>query len=135
MNYAAHAYMKTKVTTTSQAHLVLMLFDGAISYLEQSKEKIATREYAQKGILISKAMDVIAELDCSLNGEKGGEIAQNLHNLYFYCNTRLLTANMNMDSEIVGEVITILSKLRSAFAEAAHGNPSQHRETLRPSGF
>jgi flagellar secretion chaperone FliS len=118
MHNAAQAYMKTKVTTTSQGHIVLMLFDGAITSLERSKEKIAAKDYAQKGILISKAMDIIAELDSSLNGQKGGELAQNLHSLYIYCSTRLLAANMNMDAAIVEEIISILSGLRSAFAQA-----------------
>jgi flagellar secretion chaperone FliS len=117
MQSAAQAYLKTKVTTTSPAHIVLMLFDGAITALERSKEKIAARDYAQKGILISRAMDIIAELDGSLNGQKGGELAQNLHSLYVYCNTRLLAANMNMDSAIVDEIISILSELRSAFSQ------------------
>ena len=116
MQHAAQAYLKTKVTTTSQGQLVILLYDGAITALEQAKERIAHKDYARKGLLISKAMDVISELDCSLNGQKGGEIAQNLHNLYFYCSTRLLAANMNMDTTVIDEVISILSGLRSAFA-------------------
>jgi len=60
-------------------------------------------------------MDIIGELDGSLNAEKGGEVAKNLHQLYFYCNTRLLRANMDLNTELVDEVIRILSSLREAF--------------------
>jgi flagellar secretion chaperone FliS len=139
MQNAAQAYLKTKISTTSQGHIVLMLYDGAITSLGRAKEKIAVKDYAQKGILISKAMDIIAELDCSLNGQKGGELAQNLHSLYFYCSTRLLTANLNMDLVIVDEVISILSQLRSAFAaisgsESLPSSPPQHKEFRRTEG-
>lgn len=117
MHKAANAYMKTHVTTTTPGHLVVMLYDGAITFLEQAKEEIQSKNYAKKGILISQALDIIAELDSSLNTEKGGEIAQNLHRLYMYCNTRLLQANLKMDTGLVDEVIGILSSFRSAFSE------------------
>lgn len=117
MHKAASAYMQTHVTTTTPGHIVVMLYDGAITFLEQAKEEIAARNFARKGILISQALDIIAELDGSLNNEKGGELAQNLHRLYMYCNTRLLRANLKMDTAIIDEVIGILSSFRSAFAE------------------
>lgn len=112
---AAKAYFKTQISTTTQADLLIMLYDGAIKFLTQAKERMAARDYAQKGILISKALDVIGELDGSLNAEKGGEVARNLHQLYFYCNTRLLRANLEMNTELVDETIRILSALRDAF--------------------
>jgi flagellar protein FliS len=115
--------MQTHVTTTTPGHIVVMLYDGAITFLEQAKEEIAARNYARKGILISQALDIIAELDGSLNNEKGGELAQNLHRLYMYCNTRLLRANLKMDTAIIDEVIGILSSFRSAFAEISRTQP------------
>jgi flagellar protein FliS len=122
---AANAYMQTKVTTTTPGHLVVLLYDGAITFLEQSKEEILAKNYAKKGILISQALDIIAELDGSLNTDKGGEIAQNLHKLYMYCNTRLLQANLKMDTGIVDEVIGILSAFRSAFSEISNNQAYQ----------
>jgi flagellar protein FliS len=120
---AANAYMQTHVTTTTPGHLVVMLYDGAITFLEQAKEEIAAKNFAKKGILISQALDIIAELDGSLNNDKGGELAQNLHRLYVYCNTRLLRANLKMDTAIIDEVIGILSAFRSAFAEISRTQP------------
>ncbi|GAU07575.1 flagellar export chaperone FliS [Desulfoplanes formicivorans] len=118
---AAQAYLKTQVTTTSQEELVIMLYDAAIKFLNRAKIKIKERDMAQKGILISKALDIIAELDGSLNVKQGGELAKNLHTMYFYCNTRLLKANIELNTEIIDEVIHILSQFRSAFAEILPG--------------
>ena len=127
MQRAANAYMQTQVTTTTPGHLVVMLYDGAITFLEQAKQEIEVRNYAKKGILISQALDIISELDGSLNTERGGEIAQNLHKLYMYCSTRLLQANLKMDITLINEVIGILSSFRSAFSEIsktqAHPSP------------
>lgn len=123
MHKAANAYRQTQITTTTPGHLVVLLYDGAITFLEQAKLRIVEKNYAQKGILISQALDVIAELDGSLNTERGGEIAQNLHKLYMYCNSRLLQANLKMDETIIDEVIGILDSFRSAFAEIATPQP------------
>jgi flagellar protein FliS len=120
---AAKAYFQTQVTTTTQGDLLILLYDGAIKYLNQAKASMAQRDYAGKGMLISRAMDVISELDESLNPEKGGELAANLHQLYFYCNTRLLRANLEMKPEKIDEVIRILDSLRDAFSRIKNTAP------------
>lgn len=118
MQTAAKAYLKTQVNTTSQGDILILLYDGAIKFLGQAKEKIAARDYAQKGILISRALDILAELQSSLNAQKGGELADNLQKLYFICSTKLLQANLKMDTAIIDEVMRILTGLRDAFRAA-----------------
>ena len=117
MQKAAQAYIQTQVTTTSQGDVLILLFDGAIKFLKQAKERMAAKDYAQKGILISKALDVIAELQGSLNMQKGGELAENLNRLYFMCSTKLLTANLKMNVDLLDEVTNMLSGVRDAFAQ------------------
>lgn len=117
MHHAAQAYFQTQVSTTSQGQLLIMLYDGGIKFLTQAKEKIAEKDVKTKGILISRALDVINELDGSLNMDKGGSLAENLHQLYFFCSTRLLLANLRMDPKLIDEVISIFTGLRSAYAE------------------
>jgi flagellar protein FliS len=114
---AAKAYLVTQVSTSSQGDLLLMLYDTAIKHLHQSIEKMQAKDMAGKGVLISKAINIISELPESLNKERGGDISKNLFQLYFYCNTKLLTANLKMKPEMVEEVIAILSGLRQAFAQ------------------
>lgn len=117
MQHAAKAYLETQVTTTSQGQLLVMLYDGAVKFLVQAKERMAAKDYAGKGNLISKALDIINELDSTLNTEKGGELAGNLHQLYFYCSKRLFMANSKMEQAPIDEVIKILGGLRSAYAQ------------------
>lgn len=118
MQTAARAYLKTQVNTTSQGDILILLYDGALKFLGQAKEKIAARDYAQKGILISRALDILSELQSSLNAQKGGELADNLQKLYFLCSTKLLQANLKMDVAIIDEVMRILTGLRDAFRAA-----------------
>ena len=117
MQKASVAYMQTQITTTNQGELLLMLYAGAIKFLLQAREEIEKKNYAEKGMLISKAMDIIAELDGSLNMEKGGELSKNLHQLYMFCNSHLLKASIKMSGKMVDEVVNILEGLRSAYAQ------------------
>ncbi len=119
MQRAAHAYLQTQVTTTSPGDILILLYDGAIKFLNRAKEGLAANDMAAKGIAISKTLDIINELDSTLNLDKGGELAANLHNLYFFCNSRLVMANLKKDAKMIDEVIKILAGLRSAYAEIA----------------
>lgn len=117
MQRAAHAYLQTQVTTTSPGNILILLYDGAVKFLNRAKEGLAANDMAAKGIAISKALDIINELDSTLNLDKGGDLAANLHNLYFFCNSRLVMANLKKDAKMIDEVIKILTGLRSAYAE------------------
>jgi len=114
---AAQAYIQTQVTTTTQGDLLIMLFDACIKFLKRAKEEIAARDYAKKGVLISKALDIIAELQSSLNPQKGGDLANNLSRLYLLCSSKLLMANLHMDQKQIDQVIDMLSGVRDAFAQ------------------
>ena len=137
MQSAARTYFQTQVTTTTQGDLLIMLFDAALKFLRQAKEKIAEKNYAQKGILISKALDILSELQGSLNAQKGGDLADRLQKLYFFCSTRLLAANLKLDVTKIDEVMHIMEGLRDAFNEAngqvatkvvpTSSTPSAHR--------
>ena len=117
MNKAAQAYFQTKVGTTDQGQLLLMLYDGALTFIQQARTKMMANDYAGKGILISKVIDIINELSASLNMDKGGSLAVNLNNLYLLCTARLLRANLKMDLESLDSVESILTGLRGAYAQ------------------
>jgi len=125
MQNATKAYISTQVTTTNQADILILLYDGAIKFLAQAREAIGRKDMKEKGQLLGKASDVINELQSSLNKEKGGEIAENLSRLYFYCNSRLLMANLKLDVEAIDQVVNILKGLRSAYAEIRDVVPTQ----------
>lgn len=113
----AKAYVSTQVTTTTQGDLLIMLYDAAIKFLNQAKVEMDNRDYAKKGILISRAIDIIAELSSSLNKEKGGALASNLNAIYLFSTTQLAKANLRMDKSMIDEVIGLLTPIREAYAQ------------------
>jgi len=121
MTNPARAYLTTQVETTTQGELLIMLYDAAIKFLKRAKIEIDNKDYAKKGIYISKAMAIIHELAESLNKDKGGDITPKLSQLYMFCTSQLLKANIRMDKKMIDDVIRILDGLRSAYAQIIPG--------------
>ena len=110
-------YAATQVATADRLQLVVMLYEGAISFLRQAHEKMALKDVAGKGLYLGKALDIIAELNASLNFQEGREVAANLFHLYNFMTAHLTRANINWDREAVDEVLVMLGQLKEAWEE------------------
>jgi flagellar protein FliS len=115
MNHTISSYQKVQVETTDSLKLVVMLYEGAINFLEQAKLRLSQNQVADKGILINKVVAIISELQESLNLDGGGEVASRLDSLYTYLVNRLMEANINNDSSALSEVANHLRTLSQAW--------------------
>ena len=109
------SYRKTDIFTSDPVKLVITCYEGAIESLKLAKEKMEEEDYEKKGKAIIKAQNIIDELLCSLDFEKGGVIASNLSNLYNYMLRRILIGDVNKDMRAIDEVIGLLDELLSAW--------------------
>lgn len=108
-------YKQVEINTASQNRLVVMLYDGAIKFLEEackSMDKIHGTEEVHNNIV--KAQEIIYELLSSLNYE-AGEIANRLASIYTYMNQKLTEGNISKTKPPVLEVIKYLKELKSAW--------------------
>ncbi len=108
-------YKQTQITTANQGKLIVMLYDGAIKFLNIALDNMSPKTYDVVNNNIIKAQDIITELLLSLNMDDGGEISQNLFNLYMYFKRQLLEANIRKDAEIINHVLKLLKELREAW--------------------
>ncbi|HNX24011.1 MAG TPA: flagellar export chaperone FliS [Spirochaetota bacterium] len=108
-------YKQTQITTANQGKLIVMLYDGAIKFLNIALDNMSPKTYDVVNNNIIKAQDIITELLLSLNMDEGGEISQNLFNLYMYFKRQLLEANIKKDAEIINHVLKLLKELREAW--------------------
>ena len=122
-------YRMTNVMTADPNRLVLMCYEGAIDNLKIVKQGLIEKDYERKGNAIKKAQDIIEELLCSLNFEKGGDVAKGLDSLYNYMLRRLLDADIKRDIKAIDEVIGILDELKSAWEEIFN---KQDKEGIKP---
>ncbi len=101
----------------SDAHgLICLLFNGALDHLLAAGGYIERKEIQEKAIRISKAIAILDGLRSSLNIVEGGEIAQNLDDLYDYMQRRLVVANADDDASIITEVMDLLREIQEAWS-------------------
>jgi flagellar protein FliS len=108
-------YLATQVNTADRLQLVVMLYEGAIGFLQQAKACLAAKDASGKGRYLGKALDIIAELSASLNFAEGGEVAANLFRLYSFLTRHLTQANLTGDARAVDEVIEMLASLKECW--------------------
>lgn len=95
--------------------LIQMLMEGALDKLSIAKGCIERDDVAGKGSHISWAISIIDGLRMSLDKDAGGEIANNLDDLYDYMGRRLLQANLNNDIAMLNEVSSLIREIKSAW--------------------
>ena len=120
-NSGVQMYRKTNVVTADPKRLVLMCYEGAIDSLKIGKQKIAEKDYEEKGKNIAKARDIISEMKSSLNFEEGGTIASNLDSLYNYMLRRIIEADLANNVQAMDDVIGMLEDLKSAWEDIFYG--------------
>jgi flagellar protein FliS len=101
----------------SGARLVATFYDEAIAALEDAIEAIAAGDIERRFNSVVVATGLIAELAKALDEEAGGEIAQNLGQLYIFIMTQLPLININNDPNPARNAIRLLTPLRDAWDE------------------
>lgn len=108
-------YQQNAVATQSPGRIIVLLYDGAVKFLTQAIAEIKAGNTNEKGVLINKAIEIIIELNLSLNLETGGEVGENLRSLYNFMAEQLNKANASQDTRAITEVISLLSELNEAW--------------------
>lgn len=116
--FGAKAYHKTAVETASKEKILLMLYESCIRHLKKCESAMEQKNYAEKGVALGKAQDIINELSNSLNFEIGGEISRQLEALYLHLFKETTKANMENDPKKIAHCIKIMETLYSGWKEA-----------------
>lgn len=117
----ANSYKHSSLETASPGRLILMLYDGALRFMDQAikgfdiKGKRASYEEVNNNIV--RAIAIIAELRASLNHEVGGEFSVTMSNLYDYMEGQLSLGNVKKEVSLVEEARKHLQEIRDSWAE------------------
>lgn len=137
-NQAYSAYQKTNITTASQGHLIVLLYEAAVKNLKNALScfeedgKIHVDSIEKFSNCIQKTQAIISELQVSLDMEKGGEISKNLMSLYIFFNSELLDATFKHDKKKIENIHTMMSDLLSAWRTAAASTANAPAQETHP---
>jgi flagellar secretion chaperone FliS len=123
----AEAYRRTEAQSSSPLELVVRLYDGAIRFVIEARDAIARKDVRARTTAVTRALDIIAELQNTLNMKEGGDIARELDRLYTYMSTRLLDVTARADDGAAAEVQKLLGTLRDSWSQLATGSATVQR--------
>jgi len=116
---AIASYGDVKVTTgvssANGVQLIQMLFDGLLESLAATKGHIQNGAIVEKGKSIARASRIVIGLQGALDFERGGDLANNLNELYGYVTRRLLHVNARNDLDALEEIFGLMNEIRSAW--------------------
>jgi flagellar protein FliS len=109
-------YRSNIVFTATKEELTLMLYDGALKFCNQAIVALENKDYGKTHELIVKVENIVREFQITLDMKY--EISTQLNLIYDYLYTRLVSANMGKDMDILVEVRDHLRSLRDTWKEA-----------------
>ena len=114
-------YQENRIEGASQGEMIILLYEGAIRFMNQGIAYIENREIEQANHVIIKAQRIVNELQITLNFDLGGEIAENLFRLYDFCMQQLLDANVKKEVLGLQNSIEIFEDLLGTWREIIQG--------------
>jgi flagellar protein FliS len=114
---AAQAYRRVESESRSPLELVVMMYDGALRFLEEASDAVERGDLRGRAHAISRVLAIIGELQNTLDIEKGGAIADQLDDLYTYLTSRLLDVALKQDVTAIEEARKLLTPIRDAWSQ------------------
>lgn len=113
-------YKNNKVMGASGPELTLMLYDGAIKFLNIADVAIEKKDVQKAHLNIIKTEKIIDYLRNTLDMKY--PVAQDFENMYSYIARRLVEANLGKDREIIEELNGHLHAIRDNWIEVMKRN-------------
>lgn len=116
---ALSTYRQTHVQSRTPLELVVMLYDGALTFLARARDAVDRGDISARCEASNRALAIIGELKSTLNLERGGEVARQLDEIYGYVNGCILRAASENTVAPLDDARRVLTTLRDAWATVA----------------
>ena len=93
-------YQTSNITTATPEKLMIMLFDGAIQFLQKAKAAIEEKNLAERSLNIEAARKIVRELMRTIDLENGNDVSKSLFKLYNKMAMKLIKANVSRNAEL-----------------------------------
>lgn len=124
-------YSKMATTESDPIKQLVLLYDGAIKFLNLSATDIENKDLEAKAEHSNRALDIIFYLQSILDFERGGNVAQSLDNLYQSITVLVLRASRELDAKLMIRAADLLVPVRDAWQINAQKN-SQNLQNTSP---
>lgn len=125
---ALAGYGKIANAETNPILQIVMLYDGAIKFLNLAAADIEAKDFAAKAEHSNRALEIICYLQSILDFERGGEAAPALEKLYQSVIVTAFRAGANLDANRMRKAAELLVPVREAWEINARNAVAQATE-------
>lgn len=111
-------YQASNVNTATPEKLMIMMFDGALQFLQKAKIAIAEGKLQERSQNIDGARKILRELMRTIDLENGNDVSKQLFKLYNKMAMNLIKANVQRNATLVDSVIEDITNIRWGFQKA-----------------
>ena len=117
MDGKVKAYQTTDTLGKSQLDLIIKVYDGAMTAYKQAGVAFEKEDFSKGREELDKAKKFVTHLYTTLDMEKGGDIAQQLSQLYAFVVNQTNIIDATKDLKQIDDIIGILDNLRQGWVE------------------
>ncbi|MFK8138285.1 MAG: flagellar export chaperone FliS [Bdellovibrionales bacterium] len=116
--YGSKKYKDTSIQSASREKILLLLYEGAIKFTKRAILAVEKGDIAERGTNIGRAYDIVLELNNTLDHNVGGELSEQLEQLYMYITDQFTQANISGDRANLDNALKILQTLNDGWIQA-----------------
>lgn len=135
MNPYLKTYQRNEVETASPEKILILLYDGAIQFLNKAKIAMQNNNVPEIHNNIIGCEEIIEEFINTVDEEKGGDFAIRIKALYQYFYNTLVMANIKKDESKIDEILKHLIELRATWKQAIAIANSQKTPVVSTSDY
>ena len=115
---AAAKYTQVRNETASKEQIMVLLFETAPKYMRAGPTALEHGKFTDAVVMLTKASDIVAELDNTLDRGKAPELCDRLHDIYLFVAQRLAGTLTARNPTRAREAERVFAPIATAFSEA-----------------
>jgi flagellar protein FliS len=119
--YGIHQYRQVAMQTVAPGRMIVMLYEGAIRFLEQGRAAMLDDDIQTRSIFLNKAQAIISELRFSLDHGAGASFTKDLESLYDFVIGEINMASFDQDPVHITNAMRTLEPLLEAWRQIPIG--------------
>lgn len=128
-------YGKIALSEGNPLMQIVMLYDGAIKFLNLTAADIETNNLVAKAEHSNRALDIINYLQTILDFERGGDSAIILDKLYRSITVLVLRASAELDADLMRRAAELLTPVRDSWETNAKNSEPNFANVPPPQNF
>jgi len=122
---AIASYGRVANIETNPLTQIVMLYDGAIKFLNLTAQDIESKDLVAKAEHSTRALDIISYLQSILDFDRGGSVAVSLDKLYRSITVLILRASAELDPRLMRRAAELMIPVRDAWKANANNGATQ----------